>query len=311
MELEIMKTKPAPQIILDMRARHARMRASSRGPYSDAQHAQRIKAARERVAAYKRAKFYRTSLDISDIIRHGARGCDSLMDYENDMQESCDNNMWEYVHNDMLPDMEDARAVIEWAHDVPRAYLMQHAGDVRRDLKRAYVTAYSQNYAADYMRWLADSIAERADETGMRWCWLDGNGEPTTEDYEAERVGFACTRAGYLGMVRELDGYDSRSPDSYHVDNADENVQEFIAPMLRAVNIEHFDERGSRGADTDDWPDHLSDYSDTAETYHSETRKLRAKLKELIKARAPLHVRQAAVESVTGSPGQAFECDDE
>ena len=73
---------------------------------------------------------------------------------------------------------------------------------------------------------------------------------------------------------------------------------------------EDFDPRGYGIADSDDWPCAFEDYSEARDAWRSEVKTMRAKLKAMIRAGAPLHERARLVASVYGEPGSIIEGDD-
>jgi hypothetical protein len=297
------KTRPAALVAYDKHAERVAARSD---------HEKRRAANKHRVRRYNAARFVRVAFDLPDFLRDCRcnRG-DTLNDLQNQMDEIANDNAWSYFSDSELPDIADANAIIEYAHGTPRAYLLAHADDVRRDLKRAVVNAYAGDYAYSYFRWLRDSIESVCGDTGARWCWLDSKGDATAEDYDAPAVGFALTRAEYL--KRDADWWTGRDA-AYswdHFDSereriaaADEVLGDYLREAVyRSIDGIGFDERGCRGAETDDWPDHLANYSDTADTFYRADKVMRVKLRAMVRARAPLAERARLVATVYGVPG--------
>lgn len=277
-------------------------------------------ASRQRIARYNAVTFWRGSFELSECFKEGRRrgGFDweTLNDAQNDMRDRCDHSYFfehgcsREIENESL---DDALALFRFMRPNAPAHLYREA--IARDLVRAYASAAADDYSLQFFDYCRDAIESAADAVGLPWVWLDSSGNPTTEDYDAHAVGFACSRRAYLDKAAawwpawwhdktrsDWDNYDNNRE---RIEAADDVMRERVAEILQenAGDLEGFDERGNRAGDTDWWPALFQDYSEAAQEFDDDNAKMRARLRDMIRTRAPLEKRAELVATVYGVPG--------
>lgn len=261
-------------------------------------------------ARYARATFWRGSRDIADFFKGGRVDFSTLQDAENDCRDACDFSYY------FAPDMrreawrehgDDARALFEFL--APGAPFERYADDVETDLVRALADAASADYSLQFFHWCREAVEDCANASGLEWAWLDANGAPTVEEYDARAVGFACSRRAFLNSGAEWwpekwwqkgeTTWTDYASNRERMDAADEVLDEHLRAVFEdhAADVGHFDERGGRYADTDFWPDLFRDYSEAVDAATRDARDLRARLAGMIRNRAPLEHRAALVDA--------------
>lgn len=269
-------------------------------------------------ARYLAASFWRGSADIAEFFKNGRFDHATLNDAENDCFDNVD---FHYVYAaDMRRELEkeygdDARALFRYlCPDAPAHVYREQIAD---DLARAVADAQRADYSLQFSDWCRDAVEDAAESSGLIWCYLDKAGNPTDQEYDAHAVGFACSRRVYLDKGAEwwpekwwdkgASTWDDYASNRERMESADDVLGEFLRDHLQSegADLEYFDERGSRYADDDYWPELFADYSEAREEWESDKAKMRARLREMIANRAPLELRAALVASVYGEPGRA------
>lgn len=275
----------------------------------------RMATLRDNVRRYKRTKFCRVSADLESFFKwHPLKGsvtldglAESLREHAIDYYLSRD-----YIRDEYVP-MDDATEIVRYAthYRMPARVAAEMADEIRNDAARAMGEAALNDYEAQYQDWLFSEIESAADDIGASaWAFLDNKGNPTTDYYDSESVGFAWTRAAFMDRTAEhwpvtyygfhtWDNYDSNRE---RLDAADEILGEHVGENLGKINLEFFDERGARYGDPDEWPQFLVDYSETADAWRAKDRNMRERLREMIANRAPLESRAALIATVYGNP---------
>lgn len=268
-------------------------------------------------ARYLAASFWTGSAEFSEFFKRGFDH-DTLNDAENDCMDNVD---FSYLYGrEYRRDVEreygdDARELFRYL--CPDAPLSDYSAQILDDVTRAVADSRRADYALQFFDWCRDAIEDAAESTGLVWCYLDKAGNPTDQEYDARRIGFACSRRMYLNRNAEWwpekwwqkveSVWNDYASNRERMDAADVVLPEFLREHLEseAADLEHFDERGSRYADDDYWPEYFSDYSEAREEWESAKKKMRERLREMIANRAPLELRAALVASVYGEPGRA------
>lgn len=272
---------------------------------------------RRNAARYLAASFWQGSRDIADFFK--GRGFDhaTLQDAENDCMDNVD---FSYLYGrDYRRELEreygdDGREL--FAYLCPDAPLSVYREQIADDVTRAVADSRRADYALQFFDWCRDAVEDAADSSGLVWCWLDKAGKPTDQEYDAHAVGFACSRRAFLDRSAEWwpekwwakgeTTWSDYASNRERMDAADDVLSEFLGEHLESegADLESFDERGSRYADDDYWPEYFSDYSEAREQWENDKAKMRARLREMIANRAPLELRAALVASVYGEPGR-------
>ena len=276
---------------------------------------------RRNAARYLAASFWQGSRNIADFFK--GRGFDhaTLQDAENDCMDNVD---FSYLYSrDYARELEkeygdDAREL--FAYLCPDAPLSVYREQIADDMVRAVADSQRADYALQFFDWCRDAVEDAAESSGLVWCYLDKAGKPTDQEYDAHAVGFACSRRAYLNCNAEWwpithwrghgephDAWNDYGTNSERMDAADDVLSDYLREHLESegADLESFDERGSRYADDDYWPEYFSDYSEAREQWENDKAKMRARLREMIANRAPLELRAALVASVYGEPGRA------
>lgn len=283
-------------------------------------------AYRRNAARYNAVTFWREARDLSDFFKPRQFDHDTLQDAENDCMDSVDHSYLfarEYARDIVKEYGDDARDLFRYL--APAAPFERYRDRVAADLVRAVADARRADYALQFFDYCRDAVERAANETGMEWTWLDAAGNPTDQEYDARRVGFACSRRAYLNRNAEWwpvthwrghgephDAWNDYASNRERLDAADDVLGDYLTETLESerADLEHFDERGSRYGDDDYWPECFSDYSEAVEAFREDDGRMRERLRAMIRNRAPLEDRAALVASVYGVAGME-ESDDE
>lgn len=264
-----------------------------------------------RVNALKRVKFARTTIDIARFINdsHTRLKCDGTI---SEIEQEFDELHMDYDPGDCWPDCaDDAREILRYlCPDMPERVASEYDDTLRIDVLRAVSDAARSDYCAQFARYLVDGIVDAIDEAlpaGALWAWCDSAGNPTAEYYECDRIMVAMPHRKI--MAKDCPVFEYYSGDDKNADAAD-MLAEYITENASGIRPDFFGERGGRYGDSDEWPRNLAEYCEAAQEWKSARDKMRAKLKSLIRARAPLHVRAELVASVYGVPGAAVDGDE-
>ena len=286
-------------------------------------------AAKSRAQRYNRATFWRDYWHIEDFFKWTPRGMshrDTLGDVCNALRENLDFSEAYFGRHgfDVREDIDDACALVQYlAPGITRRTLDAMREDIADDLRRAMCDAAESDYEAQLYYWLVDALESAADATGAEWTWLDSDGKPTLYPTEAARVGFAVSRRAYLDKSAEWwpawwhdktrSDWDNYATNRERMDAAEDHMREFIGDKVKgSVDISDFDERGGRYGDHDAWPDYFREGLGSAlETWQANNAKMRARLRDMIRSRAPLETRAALVATVDGVPGAPFDDSEE
>lgn len=286
-------------------------------------------AAKDRARRYNRISFCREDWHLEDFFKWTPRSmsnADSLGDVCNALRDDLDFSEAYFGRHgrDVSDDMPDALALVQYlAPGVTRRALDAMREDIADDLRRAMCYAAESDYEAQFYHWLVDALESAADETGAEWAWLDNKGNPTEYPCEAARIGFAVSRRAYLDRAAEWwpawwhdktrSDWDNYANNRERLEAASDHMREHIGEKVKgAVDISHFDERGSIYADDAAWPDYFLDgMSSALDTWRADNAKMRARLRDMIRSRAPLEARAALVATVDGVPGTPFDDSEE
>jgi hypothetical protein len=316
----------------------ARQRLGINGE-ADTKRARKEKEKRARYAinarAYARVSFHRHSFELAHFFGgRRARGTfdgPTLNDEQNRMSENCDFSYIygrEYARDIWREHGDDARDIFRHLTrgDAP---VSRYVDTLQSDTLRSYAQAMEDDYSCQYFDFLRDAIERAADAIacdGIAWAWLDASGKPTSEDYDAHAIGFALSRRAYLNPradwwprktwkgkdCTETTWHDYTS-NRARLDDADSVMSEYYESALsdNLTDTSDFDERGGRYADPEWWPLLLVDYCEAVDEFERERDKMRARLADMIRNRAPLETRAAHVAAFYGTPGTNDETEED
>lgn len=273
---------------------------------------------RARIAKWRRTTFCRVSFDVLEMFKWTPRELSSsatlgeLSDVMRPDLSEC--YFGQYARDAVRDEMDDARETIAGLYpDVPCRMLSD--GDIADDLRRAMCSAAENDLEVQAWEWLRGEVDDKAGDVGALWVGLDDKGEPSTCPAEWASLSFAVSRRAFLDRGRAAwwstpgerwwDNWTDYASNRERLDAADDIMSEHVADNLRGrINLEHFDERGSRWGDPELWPLYFLDYgSDAADTLERAIVKMRQTLRAMMKSRAPLETRAALVATVYGVPG--------
>lgn len=270
---------------------------------------------------YKRATVS-ASLDLSAFVdsrRSIAADESSLNDMSNKLRENLD--LWCYASNEYSREYwkeyaDDARAMLRYlSPNMPERIVRASRSALECDLTRAIVNATEDDYEAQFIDYLHDRLTDAVDESmpaGVHWCALDAKGEPTAYLGEAESIGVFASQKVAADKSADWNEYAGDETRAERIDNAPDRLAEHIADVAEKLHPDYFDERGSVYADPKQWPIFMDDYgSETAEDWRKCEKKMRERLRDMIRNRAPLELRASLVATVYGVPGTMLEGEDE
>ncbi len=270
----------------------------------------RERDARKRKAQrYERVSFCTTYVAISDMLKWSnlKASAPTVNDYAMDMQENIDMTPC-FFNSASLDDddIENARELVRYLlPNVPASAIDDD--ELETDLRRAMCDASESDYCDQFSTWLIGEIERVADETGIEWAWLDEKRAPTEYAYEAAYIGFAVSRRAFLKddapFWTTFNCHSCYTSNRDRMDNAADIVEEHIGDECREkINLEFFDERGSRGGETDAWPEYFMEgRSSVVDELEHKEKEMRAKLRAMIAARAPLHKRAELIANAYGA----------
>ena len=268
---------------------------------------------------YERVTFWRASYALRDFFKRDTFEYETLADAQNAASDS-------YYSGDDARDYfvreYGDEAVALFRYMCPDAPVDRYRATIESDLARAAAFAACDDYGQQFFHWCRVAIENVARNSDFVWCWLDADGRPTDQEYDAHAVGFACSRRAYLDRSAawwpelwwnrprtEWDNYDSNRE---RIEAAEDVLGDYLSSYLKenAINPEDFDARGSRYADPQDWPMFFIDYSEAIGDFRADRDRMRERLREMIRARAPLEARAALVASVYGWAGNDADADE-